>query len=167
MAMTVRRVVTGHDENGRAVVASDEEIQPHLMRAGVTGYEIWSTDHMPVDLSDQAAALQERAVVHRHNYVGSGEGSVIRVLRIEPGAARFMHRTETLDYGIVLTGSCELELDDDVRVQVSAGDIVVQRGTIHAWGNNGTEPCVLAFILLDAAPAVAGGQEMTAHYPVA
>lgn len=168
MAMTVRRVVTGHDESGKAVVASDDAIEAteRPTRPGVSGCEIWSTDVMPCDLSDEAAVAQREGFVRRYNYVGTGQGSVIRVLRLEPGSGRFMHRTETLDYAILLTGTCDLELDDGETVQLSAGDIVVQRGTMHAWVNHGTEPCVFAFVLLDATPAVAGGRELRTHYPV-
>jgi quercetin dioxygenase-like cupin family protein len=166
MAMTVRRIVTGHDENGKAVVSSDEQIAGRPGRPGVNSYEIWSTDSMPVDLSDVAADAQAQGFVRHYNYVDSGQGSVIRVLHLEPGAARFMHRTETLDYAILLSGTCGLELDDGEVVQVVAGDIVVQRGTMHAWVNTGTEPCVFAFVLLDATPAVAGGEELKTHYLV-
>jgi quercetin dioxygenase-like cupin family protein len=166
MAMTVRRIVTGHDENGKAVVASDEQITDRPGRSGASSYEIWSTDSMPVELSDVAAAGQRHGFVRHYNYVDTGQGSVIRVLRLEPGAARFMHRTETLDYAILLSGTCNLELDDGVIVQVRAGDIVVQRGTMHAWENEGPDPCVFAFVLLDATPAVVAGAELKTHYPV-
>lgn len=168
MAMTVRRIVTGHDTAGKAVVVGDDHIEAtgRPGRAGVSGCDIWSTDAMPVDLSDAAAAAQRQGLVQRHNYVGTGQGSVIRVVRLEAGAARFMHRTETLDYAILLSGTCDLELDDGETVQLAAGDIVVQRGTMHAWVNNGPDPCAFAFILLDAQPAVAGGQELKAHYPI-
>jgi quercetin dioxygenase-like cupin family protein len=158
--------VTGHDEKGRAVVASDEQVTGQPGRSGVGSYEIWSTDSMPVDLSDDAAAAQRQGFVRHFNYVDTGHGSVIRVLHLEPGAARFMHRTETLDYAILLSGTCNLELDDGVVVQVRAGDIVVQRGTMHAWLNPGPEACVFAFVLLDATPAVVGGEELKTHFPV-
>jgi quercetin dioxygenase-like cupin family protein len=168
MAMTVRRVVTGHDENGAAVVTSDERIDATARagRPGVSGVEIWSTNAMPVDLSDTASVAQREGFVRRYNYVGTGQGSVIRVTQLEAGAARFMHRTETLDYAILLSGTCDLELDDGESVPLAAGDIVVQRGTMHAWVNRGSVPCVFAFVLLDATPAVAGGQELKTHYPV-
>jgi quercetin dioxygenase-like cupin family protein len=166
MAMTVRRIVTGHDEKGRAVVASDEQLPGAPGRSGANSCVIWSTDSMPVDLSDAAAADQRAGFVHHYNYVDTGQGSVLRVLRLEPGAARFMHRTETLDYAILLSGTCNLELDDGEMVEMNAGDIVVQRGTMHAWVNTGPGPCVFAFVLLDATPAVAGGEELKVHYPV-
>ena len=89
----------------------------------------------------------------------------MRVVEFAPGAPKFMHRTETLDYGIVLSGECDLELDDGKTLRVTQGDIVVQRGTMHAWVNNGTQPCVFAFVLIDANPAQAGGQILRTHYP--
>ena len=101
----------------------------------------------------------------RHNYVGSGQGTVVRVVEFLPGAPKFMHRTETLDYGIVLSGECDLELDEGETLRVRQGDIVVQRGTMHAWVNNGTQPCAIAFVLIDATPAQAGGQILRTHYP--
>lgn len=168
MALTVRRIVTGHNAAGKAVVASDErmEAQARRGRAGVAGCEIWSTDAMPVDQSDQAAAAQRQGFVTRYNYVGTGQGTVIRVTELQPNGAKFMHRTETLDYAILLKGKCDLELDDGSVTHLSAGDIVIQRGTMHAWVNPGPEPCVFAFILIDAHAAVAGGAALRTHYPV-
>ncbi len=168
MTLEIRRVVTGHDSQGRAIVASDERMtgvsasaRPYISRC-----EIWSTDTMPVDNSEGAAtAAQRKGFVVRHNYVGSGQGSVVRITEFAPGAPKFMHRTETVDYAILLSGECDLELDDGKTVKVKAGDIVVQRGTMHAWVNNGSVPCVFAFILIDADPVEAGGQKLTTHYP--
>ncbi|HEX3863022.1 MAG TPA: cupin domain-containing protein [Stellaceae bacterium] len=167
MTLEVRRVVTGHDANGKAVVKSDERM------AGIAGRgrsyihrcEIWSTDKMPVDNSDVADAAQRAGFVVRHNYVGSGQGSVIRVTEFAPGAPKFMHRTETVDYAILLSGECDLELDDGETVHLTQGDIVVQRGTMHGWVNTGSEPCVFAFILIDADPVSANGHSLTTHYP--
>jgi quercetin dioxygenase-like cupin family protein len=167
MTLEVRRIVTGHDTAGKAIVASDEQIASRSMstRPGISRCEIWSTNGMPVDLSDPEAAKQRQGFVVRHNYVGSGQGTTLRVVEFGPGAQKFMHRTETLDYGIVLSGECDLELDDGKLVHVRQGDIVVQRGTIHAWVNNGAQPCVIAFVLIDSNPAEAGGQMLRTHYP--
>ena len=167
MTLGVRRIVTGHDAAGKAVVAADEQITSRTMstRPGISRCEIWSTNGMPVDISDEAAAKQRQGFVVRHNYVGSGQGTTLRVVEFAPGAQKFMHRTETLDYGIVLSGECDLELDDGKLVRVKQGDIVVQRGTMHAWVNTGTQPCVFAFVLIDANPAKAGGQALLTHYP--
>jgi quercetin dioxygenase-like cupin family protein len=90
---------------------------------------------------------------------------VIRITEFAPGAPKFMHRTETVDYAILLSGECDLELDDGKTVHLTEGDIVVQRGTMHAWVNNGSVPCVFAFILIDADPVTAGGHSLTTHYP--
>lgn len=168
MTLEVRRIVTGHDSKGKAIVASDEKMtgvsaaaRPYISRC-----EIWSTDKMPVDNSEgAAAAAQRKGFVVRHNYVGSGQGTVVRITEFAPGAPKFMHRTETVDYAILLSGECDLELDDGKTVHMTQGDIVVQRGTMHAWVNNGAVPCVFAFILIDADPVEAGGHSLTTHYP--
>lgn len=167
MALTVRRIVTGHDAAGKAVVATDEVLAavPRLNRPHIAGCEIWSTDRMPVDNSAAADAPQRAGFVKRYNYVGTGEGSVIRVTEFAPGAPKFMHRTETVDYAILLKGECDLEFDSGEIVHMKAGDICVQRGTMHAWVNNGPEPAVFAFVLIDAEPAEAGGQALRTHYP--
>lgn len=169
MTLQVRRVVTGHDAHGKATVASDERLhgvsapaRPYISRC-----EIWSTDKMPVDNSEEAATSQRKGFVVRHNYVGSGQGTVVRITEFAPGAPKFMHRTETVDYAILLKGECDLELDDGKTVHLTQGDIVVQRGTMHAWVNNGSEPCTFAFILIDADPVEIGGKKLTTHYPAA
>jgi len=78
-----------------------------------------------------------------------------------------MHRTDSLDYGIVLEGEIVLELDDGKSVHLKAGDVVVQRGTIHAWVNPTDKPNRMAFILLDAKPATVGGKPLpTVHADV-
>ena len=168
MALDVRRIVTGHDANGKAIVATDERIagtsapnRPYINRV-----EIWSTDKMPVDNSEAAAAAQRHGFVVRHNYVGSGQGSVIRITEFASGVPKFMHRTETVDYAILLSGECDLELDDGKTVHMKPGDIAVQRGTMHAWVNNGSVPCVFAFILIDAKPVRANDLDLFTHYPV-
>ena len=169
MALRVRRIVTGHDAQGKAVVASDETMTGASAptRPGISRCEVWSADTMPVDNSEEATAAQKKGFVVRHNYVGSGQGSVVRITEFAPGAPKFMHRTETVDYAILLSGECDLELDDGKTVNLKQGDIVVQRGTMHAWVNNGSQPCVFAFILIDADPVEAGGQRLTTHYPTA
>ena len=167
MTLEVRRIVTGHDGSGKAIVSTDERLAGRSRpgRTGIAGCEIWSTDRMPVDNSDAAAAAQREGFVKRYNYVGSGQGTVVRITEFAPGAPKFMHRTETVDYAILLSGECDLELDDGATVHLTQGDVVVQRGTMHAWVNNGTQPCVFAFILIDADPVSVAGQSLTTHYP--
>jgi quercetin dioxygenase-like cupin family protein len=169
MALNVRRIVTGHDSGGKAIVASDERMTGASapVRPGISRVELWSADKMPVDNSEGAASeAQRKGFVVRHNYVGSGQGHVCRVVEFAAGGTKFMHRTETLDYAILLSGECDLELDDGKTVHMKQGDICVQRGTMHAWVPKGPAPAVFAFILIDADPVTAGGQKLTTHYPV-
>src|SRR3954467_508761 len=114
MTLQVRRIVTGHDANGKAVVAPDEGLRAvsRGIGANISGCPIWSTDRMPVDNSAAAAAAQKAGFVKQYNYVGSGEGSVFRITEWAPGHARFTHRTETVDYVILLSGEIDCELDD-------------------------------------------------------
>ena len=168
MAFEVRRIVTGHDNNGRAIVASDERLAGAASptRPGISRVEVWSADKMPVDNSEGAAAeAQRKGFVVKHNYVGSGGGNVCRIVEFAPGGHKFMHRTETLDYAILLKGECDLELDDGRTIRMKAGDICVQRGTMHAWVPTGPEPAVFCFVLIDAHPAEIGRQRLTTHYP--
>jgi quercetin dioxygenase-like cupin family protein len=167
MTLEVRRIVTGHDAGGKAIVAADERLTATSRpgRGGIARCDIWSTNKMPVDNSEAAAAAQRQGFVVRHNYVGSGQGTVVRVVEFAPGSPKFMHRTETLDYAILLSGECDLELDDGVTVHMAAGDIAVQRGTMHAWVATGPQPAVLAFVLIDADPAEAGGKALRTDYP--
>jgi uncharacterized cupin superfamily protein len=166
MTLQVRRVVTGHDANGKAVVVSDESLTavPRRPGAAITGCEIWSTDGMPVDNSRESDAAQRAGFVTRHNYVGSGQGTTCRITEFAPGHGRFPHRTETVDYAILLSGEIDLELDFDEVVHLKAGDVVVQRGTMHTWINKGAVPAVFAFILIDAHPAQAGGEVLRTVY---
>ena len=76
-------------------------------------------------------------------------GSVFRVIEFEPGVAPRNHRTDSIDYAVVMSGEIDMEMDDTV-VHLKAGDVLVQRGTIHNWVNNGTAPCVIAFVLIGA-----------------
>ena len=166
MTLHVRRVVTGHDANGKAVVVSDETLAavPRRIGANITGCEIWSTDRMPVDNSREADAAQRAGFVVRHNFVGNGQGTTCRITEFAPGHGRFPHRTETVDYAILLSGEIDLELDGDEVVHLKAGDVVVQRGTMHTWINNGAVPAVFAFILIDAKPAEVNGEVLRTVY---
>jgi len=167
MTLQVRRIVTGHDADGKAVVASDERLTAVSRRIGanITGCEIRSTDRMPVDNSAAAGAAQRAGFVKRYNYVGTGQGTTIRVTEWAPGHARFTHRTETVDYAILLSGEIDLELDNGETVHLKPGDVVVQRGTIHTWINRGSVPAVTAFILIDAKPAEVNGEELRTLFP--
>jgi len=173
MAKTFRRVVTGHDENGVAVVVSDEpatQILQRPSRPGVTLTNFWISDGTPAEYDGAEETCTGDFILHPPR-----DGSVFRCVEFEPedpevlagldgktafaemGASAnivegarhpFMHRTDSVDYAVILKGEIHM-LMDDTEVLVKAGDVVVQRGTNHAWSNRGTESCIIAFILID------------------
>ena len=153
--MQVRRIVTGHDEFGKGIVVTDEALSAvsRGMGPGIEGCEIWSTAAMPVDNSMAAEAGQRAGFVKTFNYVGTGQGTTVRITEWAPGHAIFPHRTETLDYSILLSGEIDVELDGGETVHMNAGDVIVMRGITHCWKNNGSGPAVTAFILIDAQAA--------------
>jgi quercetin dioxygenase-like cupin family protein len=151
MPSQVRRVVTGHDETGRAVVKIDETIELVPRPTGMAGKVLWSTDVFPVDNSSDEDEGQRQVRITLPN------GTIFRIVEFHPGNAAMMHRTDSLDYAVVMWGEIDMELDDEV-VQLKAGDVLVQRGTIHNWINRGTEPCAIAFVLIDAEPVKIGDQ---------
>ncbi len=148
MALNVRRVVTGHDDHGKAVVLIDDTAgNKRNPRPGVETALAWMTDSTPAELTgreDLGARTVERPPSYR--------GSIFRVIEFSPGNERDMHVTPTIDYAVVISGEIDMELDDGVEVHLQAGDVLVQRATVHNWNNRGPAPCVIAFILIDAQP---------------
>src|SRR4249920_163622 len=156
MAVQVRRVVTGHDAKGRAVVKIDEVSKNVTSsRPGQTACVVWTTESFPVkNTGDADEGLRKVGTTLKN-------GTVFRVVEFAPGVAPRNHRTDSIDYAVVVSGEIDMELDDSV-VHLKAGDVLVQRGTIHNWINHGTEPCVMAFVLIDAKPAEIGGKVLNA-----
>jgi mannose-6-phosphate isomerase-like protein (cupin superfamily) len=173
----VRRVVTGHDKGGAAIVLFDganpyKNVRPG---AGTVARLLWVTDRCPADM----AGAEDRADV-KIGIAPSTGGSVFRVVDFPPttdeeiakldadhmqkqiagrdiGASKyrppthpFMHRTRSIDYAIVMTGEIDMMLDNET-IHLKAGDVLVQQGTNHAWINRSGTPCRIAFILIDAA----------------
>lgn len=175
----VRRVVTGHDCNGNAIIQEDGPV-PRLQRiGGSTGplfQEVWNTCATPAPIDADSGEPTEEGII----LAPPKNGTRIRVLDIPPddaslgsmtpeqarahfaeiGAAdasshsgegsrhAHMHRTETIDYGIVLEGEIVLIMDEG-ETTVRTGDIVIQRGTNHGWANRSNKDCRIAFILID------------------
>jgi len=156
MTLTVRRVVTGHDENGRAIVSIDE-ISKNIVqtRPGAHAAVIWTTEGFPVDNDGSADASGRKVGTTLDN------GTVFRVVSFGPGVTPRNHRTDSIDYATVLSGEIDMELDG-TSVHLKAGDLLVQRGTIHNWVNKGTAPCVIAFVQLAAKPVTARGKVLNA-----
>jgi len=174
----IRRIVTGHDAKGRSVFASDGP-SPHVTTlpgiAGMGITEIWKTLSTP---ADTAATSDGITTVQPDPPKG---GTIFRIVEFPPDgtwrdkvdvkkavapigeegakalatgdAARhpMMHKTQSLDYAIVLSGEIWAVLDEGER-KMSAGDVLVQMATSHAWANHGTQPSVVAFVLIDARP---------------
>jgi len=173
MVRPTRRVVTGHDASGKAVVLIDGAAPNAKLRkaTGLTSTLLWVTDESPAELSgDTDKADREIGVAP------PPRGSIFRVVDFPPaaefgavdsaamlremgiaaghGGARHpgMHRTKSIDYAVVISGEIEMLLDDS-EVHLKAGDVLVQRGTNHAWMNRGREDCRIAFVLIDAEEA--------------
>jgi quercetin dioxygenase-like cupin family protein len=142
-----RRVVTGHDDRGVSVFA-DEGPVPVARTApdGALFYEIWSTDAMPAPID----AASPDPTVGVLTVPPTPHGTKIRINEFPPGVVSPTHRTQSVDYGIVLDGEVVLVLDDS-STTLRAGDVVVQRGTAHRWENRTSRSARMAFILIDGA----------------
>ena len=168
----VRRIVTGHDETGKAVVLMDSAAPNARLRSatGLTSTLVWATDESPALISGIADRADRESGV-----APPPMGSVLRIVDFPPvdpdaqidneamkkemglapeahsGPARhaMMHRTRSVDYAFVLEGEIDMLLDDS-SVHMKAGDIMVQQGTNHAWVNNSKANCRVAFVLIDA-----------------
>jgi quercetin dioxygenase-like cupin family protein len=141
-----RRVVTGHDAGGRSVILSDGPAPKSLTIPSAVFHEIWSTSDMPAPLRPQEPADPTTRPLRTPP---DRNGTVIRIVDLQPRASSPMHRTESVDYGIVLEGEVQLVLDDGSETRLGPGDVVVQRGTDHAWENRTDSVTRIAFILID------------------
>ena len=169
MGRRIRRVVTGHDENGTAIISRDGMAENIRIRVanGLTSTLLWAEDATPSDNSGDVDKA-DRVI----GVAPPDGGSVVRIVEFTPddmsvsnaemkkelglnpdsdGPVRHpgMHKTRSVDYGIVVSGEIDMLMDED-EVHLNAGDVIVQRGTNHAWANRGTKPCRIAFVLIDA-----------------
>jgi quercetin dioxygenase-like cupin family protein len=152
--MKIRRVVTGHKRDGKATVIIDEISKDVISaRPGANFCNIWSTDTLPANNDDEADGAKRIVGTTTKN------GSVFRVIEYQPGVSPRNHRTESIDYAIVLDGEIDMQLDDE-SVHLRSGDVLVQRGTIHNWVNRSSKSCYIAFVLIDAAPVAVSGQKL-------
>lgn len=140
-----RRIVTGHDASGKSVVLSDGPNRKMFDVGTAAFHEIWITDQMPVQIAATGPDPTDRPV----RTPPPANGVTVRFTDMAPGAESPMHRTETLDVGVVLEGETWLLLDDGSETRVGPGDAVVQRGTNHAWANRSDRPLRMMFVLID------------------
>lgn len=166
MPDAVRRVVTGHDAEGKAIVIHDGGSPTIVSQPnGFQSMLLWATENTPADnTGDADTAAEKRGIPPPEN------GSVFRIVDFPPDAATTeedesdrlassgattgkghpgMHKTDSIDYAIIMEGEIDMLLDDS-EVHMKTGDVVVQRGTMHAWANRGDSVCRIAFILIDA-----------------
>lgn len=174
--MEIRRVVTGHDASGKSVFLADEVIAPITISLfpGMRTHEMWSTDGsravphrgpfpgVPTYFPGRDGSVFRLFVFPPQGQGGRGavdvEAGLAEMRAKLPGLAEHleldnpgMHTTDSVDYGIVISGEIHLELDDGATVRLTPGCAVVQNGTRHAWRNRSSEPAVMAFVLLGAA----------------
>jgi quercetin dioxygenase-like cupin family protein len=142
-----RRIVTGHDASGKSVILSDGP-NPKMLDVGTAAFhEVWITDRTPAPIDAAEPDPTDRPV----RTPPPPNGVTVRYTEQAPGAESPMHRTETVDVGIVLEGETWLLLDDGSETLVHAGDAVVQRGTNHAWANRSDAPVRMVFVMIDGA----------------
>jgi quercetin dioxygenase-like cupin family protein len=157
MSLEIRRVVTGHTTDGRAKIEVDEIAKNVISnRLGASSCVVWSTQGFPVindGFNDPTSGSFKTTVEG---------GTVFRIVCYQPGVTPRNHRTDSIDYAVVISGTIDMELDDGVVVNLKAGDVLVQRGTIHNWINRGTEDCVIAFVLISAKPVTSAGNSLNA-----
>ena len=140
-----RRIVTGHDADGKSVVLSDAPNPKSLDIGTAAFHEIWITDRTPAPIAATEAEPTDRPV----RVPPPANGVMVRFTEMAPGAESPLHRTETVDVGVVLEGETWLLLDDGSETRVGPGDAVVQRGTMHAWANRSDRPVRMLFVLID------------------
>jgi quercetin dioxygenase-like cupin family protein len=157
----LRRIVTGHDSNGIAKVLLDGPPTNHKTSpTGNVSTLIWSTDECPADI-----AVGEGVEDFGARILGTAppaRGTRFAVIDFAPHSTGSVHRTDSLDYVIVLSGEIEMQLDQSV-VTMQAGDVMVQRGTNHGWTNRTDRTARLAFVLMDAKPIGIGHAVSGSH----
>jgi quercetin dioxygenase-like cupin family protein len=157
MSFRLRRVVTGHDKTGRAIVLHDEIAKEiTASRPGANACVVWTSEGFPVNNDGSSDDATRKTGTTLEN------GTVFRVVQFNPGVSPRNHRTDSIDYAVVMSGEIDMDIDG-AAVHLKAGDVLVQRGTIHNWINRGSEPCVIAFTLIAAKPVTAGGKTLAAQ----
>jgi quercetin dioxygenase-like cupin family protein len=148
--LPIRRVVTGHDANNVAKVLIDAPAtNSKYPDSGVVSTLMWCTDGAPaaIPIGESIEDMGARIM----GTPPSPNGTRFAVIDFPPGNDPHMHRTETVDYVIVIEGEIEMDMDNST-VKLKQGDVMIQRGTNHAWANRGDKPARLAFVLVDARP---------------
>ena len=158
MTVAVRRIVTGHDAQGRACMKIDDAATAtSTLRPGAEAALIWTTQGFPVSNEGDVDAAARMVGTALEN------GTIFRVIDYAPGVAPRRHRTESIDYAVVVSGEIWMELDAGEAVLLRAGDLLVQRGTIHNWINRSEAVCRIVFVLIAAAPVEIASRALSAE----
>jgi len=164
LSQSVRRVVTGTDEEGQAGVVSDGPARVHAIgRPGMALADIWATSQTPPPITP----AEPDPVKEELDFAILTRGTRFRILDSVPGGEGdepWMHRTETIDYAYVIEGEMCLLLDKGVEVVLREGDTVVQRGTNHAWVNRSSARCRMIFVMIggEFSEELSGGEPFSA-----
>lgn len=154
----VRRLVTGHNSQGKAIVCRDGEIQATKAGHGPFLTRIWSSSELPPDVnSTDDLGLVDTGLANN--------GTICRIVDFPPNSVGMVHRSITLDYIYVLEGEVTLTLDDGSKTKVRKGEIVVQQGTMHGWDNETSDWARLLCILIAAKLPIVSGKELKAEVP--
>ncbi|OAA58679.1 cupin 2 domain-containing protein [Cordyceps fumosorosea ARSEF 2679] len=140
-----RRVVTGHDDANKAVFVEDGEVPAVQISDTVNFAVLYETHEFPADNGEWKDPVKRRT-----ESLANKDGVVLRVVDFKPNNRALFHRTESLDFGIITKGEIVCRLDDGVEKTFRAGDVCVQRGTIHSWENRTDETCRVTFVLIAA-----------------
>jgi quercetin dioxygenase-like cupin family protein len=145
VAFKIRRIVTAHNAAGKAIVGSDEIAAsiPGRFDERVGRYDPWWTDAMPPVLDGPDPTRRQGTVTPLPN------GTIFRILEIPPGNDTTKHKTDTIDYYVILKGELHMTLDIG-EVLCRQGDVIVQRSTNHGWDNRSGKPAMFAEVLIDA-----------------
>ena len=146
----LRRIITGHDRKGVAKVLTDTTVTN--VKRGLSGsavMHVWNTDRTPADIA--LGEEIEDVGARPHVTPPPTNGTRMAVIDFPPDNTGAMHRTESVDYVVVMAGEIDMDLDDST-IRLKAGDVLIQRGTNHAWYNRGAVTARVAFVLVDAEP---------------
>lgn len=160
----VTHYVTGHDPaTGKAIVQSTREGSwKPVLRSAVAFNVVYTTSEFPASLNDDKdITTHDELMSSKKLGLVNPKGTVCRMVDFSPGSEPYMHRTQSLDYGLVLEGSMEMILDSGETRLMHRGDVAVQRGTMHAWRNaSTTEWARMFFVLQDCQEVVLNGQSL-------
>lgn len=160
----VQRHITTHDANGKAVWDTSLPVEVNGQRAGgFSMHTSWVNLHDSPDHNDDQDLRSYRENLVETD-VAPVSGSVLRVVDFWPGYPAVLHRTASVDYGIVMEGEVQCILDDGASRTFRRGDIIIQRGTNHAWKNTGTEIARVCFTLLPTPPIKIQDKELEVHH---